>query len=90
MSLAATSAAVGVMLAILSSVAAFVAHARPDAALGVAARLAGQAELLDRGRLSQEAEDHLLAMISGARWPLTGLVFGWSFVGGATLAWWAG
>ena len=80
----------GVTIAIVCAAGAFVAHARPDAALGLVARVAGKGDLLDQGRLSQSDEDHLMAMVHGARWPLTGLVFGWAFVAGATLAWWVG
>lgn len=90
MIVAATCAGVGVSLAVVSAVAAFVAHARPDAALGVAARATGRGERFDQGRLPMDEEDQLLAMVHGARWPLTGLVFGWAFVAGATLAWWVG
>jgi len=90
MNIAALSAGVGVSCAVVSAVGAFVAHARPDAALGLVARMVGQAERFDQGRMSTAEEDRLLHMIQGARWPLTGLVFGWAFVAGATLAWWGG
>jgi|GEM_PF-6661753 len=90
MTIAAVCAGLGVAVAVVAAVAAFVAHARPDAALGLAARATGQADQFDQGRLSAADEDHLLALIHGARWPLTGLVFGWAFVAGATLAWWMG
>ena len=80
----------GVTIAIVCAAAAFVAHARPDAALGMVARAVGKGDLLDQGRLSQSDEDRLMSMVHGARWPLTGLVFGAAFVAGATLAWWVG
>ena len=80
----------GVAIAVVCAAAAFVAHARPDAALGLVARAAGKGDLLDQGRLSQSDEDRLMAMVHGARWPLTGLVFGSAFVAGSTLAWWVG
>ena len=80
----------GTVFATVCAAAAFVSHARPDAALGVLARWVGLGEQLDRGRLSEEDEKRLLAMILGARWPLTGLVFGSAFVAGATMALWVG
>jgi hypothetical protein len=80
----------GVTVAVACAAAAFIAHARPDAALGLAARATGKAEQLDQGKLSRSDEAHLLALVHGARWPMTGLVFGWAFVAGATLVWWVG
>ena len=80
----------GIVVATVCAAAAFISHARPDAALGVLARLVGLGDLLDQGRLSQADEERLMAMIIGARWPLTALVFGWAFVAGATMALWVG
>ncbi len=57
----------GVTVSIVCAAAAFVAHARPDAALGLVARVAGKGDLLDQGRLSQSDEEHLMAMVHGAR-----------------------
>lgn len=88
--MAAFSAGVGVTVAVVCAVAAFVAHARPDAALGWAARATGREARFDEGRLSEAEEGLLLALVHGVRWPLTALVFGWGFVAGATLAWWVG
>ena len=83
-------ASVGIVAAAICAAAAFISHARPDAALGALALLVGQGDLLDQGRLSEADEERLMAMIIGARWPLTALVFGCAFVAGATMALWVG
>lgn len=76
-----------VVVALSTAAAAFVAHARPDAALGLAARLNGLGAAWARGRLSYDDETRLIEQVRAVRWPLTALVFAQAFVAGACLAW---
>jgi hypothetical protein len=67
--------------------AVFVLFARPEAALGILARVTGAQEAWREGRLSEADEEELLVLARGIRWPMLLAVFGWSFVFGAVLVW---
>ena len=69
----------GTVFATVCAAAAFVSHARPG--IGGTGRWVGLGEQLDRSLVRRD-EKRLMAMILGARWPLTGLVFGSAFVAG--------
>ncbi len=76
---------VGVASLIVAAVV-FVAHARPDAALGVLARATGDEIAWLEGRLSEETERRLIRVVEGLQWPLAAMVFAWAFVAGALMA----
>lgn len=76
---------VGVAALVIAALV-FVAHARPDAALGLVARATGDEVAWLEGRLSEDTERRLVRVVEGLQWPLTALVFAWGFVAGALMA----
>ena len=65
----------------------FAGIARPDALLGLVATWVGEGQAWEEGRLDRSGRERLLGVVERAQTPALIVLFGWSFLCGALLAW---